>query len=217
MGSRRLEAQRANAPFFDVEFLCEGCFRCDACDKYFLGNVPSTQVWSSIDRGCYLFERYCDVGLEFSETHPDRNREGNVTFYPYRPFRQANPNLTLKDWESNFIQHKDWIALLYKEASKLATECHERPLDTSLHCDSIVVKTIHLLAAEWDLDVCWELPRFSHPTSQLYEELIIATRQVGAKIDREVEATGQVLLCKCFSSGVPRHTDFNWDHRSLRR
>jgi hypothetical protein len=140
MGSRRLEAQRANAPFFDVEFLCEGCFRCDACDKYFLGNVPSTQVWSSIDRGCYLFERYCDFGLEFSETHPDRLGEGDVTCYPYRPFREANLDHTLKNWESNFIQHKDWIALLYEEAGKLATECHERPLDTSLFCDSIVVR-----------------------------------------------------------------------------
>jgi hypothetical protein len=146
-----------------------------------------------------------------------RIREGDVTCYSYRPFREANLDHTLKSWKSNFIQHKDWIALLYEEAGKLATECHERPLDTSLFCDSTVVKTIHLLAAEWDLDVCWELPRFSDPTSQLCEELTSVTRQVGAKIDREVEATGQVLLCKCFSSGVPRHIDFNWDHRSLRR
>jgi hypothetical protein len=96
---------------------------------------------SSIDRGCYLFERYCDFGLAFKETHPNRLRNREVR-YPYRPFREANLDHTLKFWELNFVHHKYWIDSLYKEAEELSNSCHERPLDASLFCQSIVVKTL---------------------------------------------------------------------------
>jgi hypothetical protein len=137
--------------------------------------------------------------------------------YPYRPFREANLDHTLQFWETNFIKHRAWVGSLYEEARELSTYCHEHPLDTSLFCLAIEVKTLQLLAIEFDLDIISELPRLLSPTSQLCEELISVTRQGGAKIDREVAATGQVLLCKCFSSGVPRHIDFDFEHRFLRR
>jgi hypothetical protein len=87
MGSRRLEAQRANATLFDVEHLRRGCFCCDACEKYFVGKVPLVQVASTIDRACYLFEGYCDIGLAWKETQTNVHI-GSEVKYPYRPFRE---------------------------------------------------------------------------------------------------------------------------------
>jgi hypothetical protein len=76
-----------------------------------------------------------------------------------------------------------WTGSLYKESGELSTSCHEHPLNTSLFCQTIVVETLQSLAAEFDIDICRELPRFSSLTPQLREEHIRVTRQVSNKID----------------------------------
>jgi hypothetical protein len=216
MGSRRLEAQRANVTLFEVEHLREGCFRCDSCEKYFVGKVPLVQVASAIDRACYLFERYCDIGIDWKETQTNV-RTGREAHYPYRPFREPliDPHFdkVFKFWEVNFVQHTNWVGSLHIEAEELSNRCLESPLNTSLYCLLMVVKTLKSLADEFDLDICPELNRAYLLTSKLSDEQIKVTRQAKDKIVREHETTGQLLVCECLESGIPRQTDFEFDHR----
>jgi hypothetical protein len=212
MGSRRLEAQRANVILFDVEDLREGCFCCDSCKRYFVGKVPLVQVAAAIDRACYLFERYCDTGVDWKETQTTSRIEPEVK-YPYRPFREPVPDKLLKFWELNFVQHRYWVGSLRKEAEELSKGCLERPLNTSFYCLHIVVKTLDFLAGEFGLDICPELTSAHLLKSKLCDERSKITRQVKDRIVREHETTGQLLVCECLESGVPRHTDFEFDHR----
>jgi hypothetical protein len=214
MGSQRLQTERANVTLFDVEDLREGCFCCDSCKRYFVGKVPLVQVASAVDRACYLFERYCDIGLEWRETQPTLRIESEVK-YPFRPFREPLPDRFLKFWELNFVQHRYWVGSLHKEAEELSNGCLERPLNTSLYCLHIVVETLDSLAGEFGLNICPELTSAQLLKSRLCDERIKVTRQVKDRIVKEHETTGKLLVCECLESGVPRHTDFEFAPKLL--
>jgi hypothetical protein len=67
------------------------------------------------------------------------------------------PDRFLKFWELNFVQHRYWVGSLHKEAEELSSGCLEHPLNTSLYCLHIVVKTLDSLAGEIGLNICPEL------------------------------------------------------------
>jgi hypothetical protein len=212
MEPQRLEAQRANATLFDVEHLRKGCFCCDACKKFFVGKVPLVQVALAIDRACYLFERFCDIGLDWKETQTNV-RTGREVKYPYRPFREPSCDQFLEFWELNFVQHRYWVGSLHKAAEELSTSCLERPLNTSLYLLVIEVEILKSLADEFDLNICPELTRSELLTSKLSSERIKVTSEVEDKIVRQYESTGKLLVCNCLELGLPRHIDFEFDHR----